>query len=141
MLAFTLSSRSVSEETYHTAEEDHSCYVPSFSPDSVYATANQTPKASPDMDKGTASSIPIVAQTQESLDALRRVEHYREERVERASPRAAVAPSEVCFTQQAEANADVEQQIISFLLRENSTVSGKDENALGMFASPTFSSA
>lgn len=69
------SSRSLAEEDYYTAEEDHLSYAqrssgasstvtttPNGSSDSVYATANQTRIASPDMSRGTASSIPIAAQ-------------------------------------------------------------------------------
>ena len=64
------SSRSSGAELYYTAEEDHQSNAhssseasstitatPNGSSDSVYATANQTPIASPDMNRVTASLI------------------------------------------------------------------------------------
>ena len=80
------SSRSPGEEHYYTAEEDHHSTAhssseasstittnPNGSSDSEYATANQTPIASPDMNKVTASltEYPIsVRMPEKEEDAL-----------------------------------------------------------------------
>lgn len=77
------SSRSLAEEDYYTAEEDHLSHAqrssgasstvtttPDGSSDSVYATANQTPIASPDISNYTALSIPIAAQYPGSPTAI-----------------------------------------------------------------------
>ena len=137
MLSSQRSSRSSSEETYYTAEENHSCYVPSSSPDSVYATANQTPKANPEMERGTVSSSLITAQDQGSFDALRHIQNCRNEREETSSD-AAAAANGVFLIHQAEANTKFEQQKITNLRQGSLTVSEKEK---GKLASPTISSA
>ena len=131
---------SPSEEIYYTAEEDHCCYASSSSPDSVYATANQTPNANPDVERGTVSSKSIVAQDQGSFDAPRQIEKCREERGETSADAAAAARG-IFLIHQAEANTSFEQQRTTFLRQENLTVSEKDEHPPGKLASPTISSA
>ena len=51
----------------------------------MYAAANQTPTASPDIDRGIAPSIPIVAQDQDPSEYLRSIEENPMECRERSS--------------------------------------------------------
>ena len=105
------SSRSPGEDSYYTAEEDHhsnaqgsseasstTITTPKGSSDSVYATAIQTPTASPGMNKAT---------DQDSFEALRRIEESPEERRERNLSHVTAAPS---FTHRAEASTHLEKQ-------------------------------
>ncbi|KAL9063816.1 MAG: hypothetical protein Q9161_009253 [Pseudevernia consocians] len=105
------SSRSPGEESYYTAEEDHhsnaqgsseasstTITTPKENSDSVYATAIQTPTASPGMNKAT---------DQDSFEALRRIEESPEERRERNLLHVTAAPS---FTHRAEASTHLEKQ-------------------------------
>lgn len=105
------SSRSPGEDSYYTAEESHhsnaqgsseasstTIKTPKGGSDSVYATANQTPTASPDMNKAT---------DQDSFEALRRIEESPEERRERNLSHFAAAPP---LTHRAEASNYLEKQ-------------------------------
>ena len=93
------------------------------------------------MDRGAASSSPVVAQYQGPLDAPRRFEERREERGESASSDAAAAPSAVFFTHQGEASTYVQQQRTTFPQQGSSTESEKEEKALGKLAYLSFPSA
>ena len=141
------SSHSPGEEAYCTAEEDHSCYAQSFSgassivtstPNgSVYATANQTPEASPGMNRDTTSSVPIVAQDQRSYDAIRPIEESLEERREKTPSNATAAPSESLFTHRAEASTYLERQRELFMQQADLRESEKQEETHGKLTSLT----
>ena len=135
------SSHSPGEEAYLTAEEDHSCYAQSSSgassivtstPNgSVYATANQTPVASPGIDRGTALSAPIVAQDQHTYDAIRPIGESLEERREKTPTNVMPASSASLFNHRAETSMYLERP--RELLRE----SEKEEEIAGKLTSLT----
>ena len=141
------SSHSPGEEAYLTAEEDHSCYAQSSSgassivtstPNgSVYATANQTPVASPGINRGTASSAPIVAQDQHSYDAIRPIEESLEERREKTPTNVMPASSASLFNHRAEASTYLERQRELFMQQAELRESEKEEEIPGKLTSLT----
>lgn len=140
------SSHSPGEEAYLTAEEDHSCYAQSSSgassivtstPNgSVYATANQTPVASPGINRGTASSAPIVAQDQHSYDAIRPIEKSLEERREKTPTSVMPASSVSLFNHRAEASTYLEWPRELFM-QQAERESEKEEEIAGKLTSLT----
>ena len=146
-----LPSHSPGEEIYPAAEEYHPHHVRSSSgasstvtttPNgSVYATANQTPTASPEVDRGVAPSVPVVAQDQDPSESLRPSEQSPEERRKRSSPNATAAPRDSSNTYSAEANTDLEQQRGSLKLRSGSRAPEKDKDVTSKRAYLTIISA
>ena len=134
-------SHSPGEEVHHAAEEYHSCYVQSFSgasstvtttPNgSVYATAEQTPTASPDIDRGIAPSVLGGAQDQDPSGSFQSIEESHEERRERSSTNTMAASRATPIADSAEACANLEQQRESLI--EHSELRGpeKEEDARG----------
>ena len=151
MSSSQLPSHSPSEEIYHAAEEYHSCYVQSSSGPSltvttppnrsVYATANQTPTVSPDIDRGIAPSVPIVAQDQDPSESFQPIEESLEEGRERSSPNATFASRAPSITYSAEACTNLEQQRESLMQHSGLRKPEKEEDATGKFAHLTIVSA
>ena len=120
MSSSQLPSHSPGEEVYHAAKEYDSYYVQSSSgasstvtttPDgSVYATADQTPTASPDIDRCIVPSVPVVAQDQDRSESFRPIEESTEERRERSSLNATVASRAPSIAYLAEASTNLGQQ-------------------------------
>ena len=141
------SSHSPGEEAYYTAEEDQ-CYhaqsssgassIVTATPNgSVYATAIQTPVASPSMNRDTASSVPIVAQDQRSYQEVRSIEESLEERREETTSNVTAAPSGSLFTHRAEASTYLERQRELFMQQAELRESEKGEDAPSKRTSPT----
>ena len=130
------SSRSASEETYHTAEENQTSYAQSPSSDSVYATANQTPTISPDVKKRAASSTPVTVQGKDQVEALRRSSEESYEKREESIPLDATTAPKESFDHSAEAGADVGQQRGLFP-QQADLIKMKEEEAHGKLASLT----
>ena len=144
-------SHSPGEEIYPAAEDYHSRYVQSSSgasstvtttPNgSVYATANQTPTASLEVDRGVAPSVPVVAQDQDPSESFRSIEERPEERRERSSPNAKAASRDSSITFSAEASTKLEQQRGSLTLESGLRGPEKDEDVTGKPAYLTIVSA
>lgn len=111
------------EATYYTAGEDHPSYArsssealstvtktPNESSESAYATANQTPAASPDMNRDTSSWIAIAAQYQGSFEGPQGIEESSEDIRERASSNQMASPGGISFTHRADASTYLERQ-------------------------------
>ena len=134
-------SHSPGEEIYPAAEEYHSRYVQSSggasstvtttANGSVYATAHQTPTASPEVDRGVAPSVPVVAQDQDPSESFRPGEETSEERRERSSPNAKAASRDSSITFSAEASTNLEQQRGSLMLDSGLRGPEKDEDVTG----------
>ncbi len=135
------SSPSPSEETYHTAEEGHSLYAQSSESDSVYATANQTPAASPDVNEGIFSSDPIAAEDQRPAETNHPIEESTEERRESASSNVTAAPRGSFITHQAEARRSPRRRRGLGLQQEGLKEPENEERAPGKLASFTFCKA
>lgn len=117
------SSSSTGKESYFTAEEDNhtSAQAPNVaestgtatrtgSSESLYATAHQTPVASPDISRGIATSLPDTAQFQNAIEPLGRVEESPEEYRERDPSTVTTAPGRSSFTHKTEASGYLEMQ-------------------------------
>ena len=98
---------------------------------SVYATANQTPTASLDIDRGIAPSVPIVAQDQDPSESFRSIEVSPEERRERSSTIATVASRGPPIAYLAEASTNLGQQRESSMQHSELRGPEKEEDVTG----------
>ena len=141
MSSSQLPSHSPCKEGSDAAKEYHSYYVQGTSgassivitnPNgSVYATANQTPTASPEIDRAIAPSVPIVAQDQDPFESFRSIGESPAERRERLSTNATTAARGPRTTYLAEASTNLGQQRESLMQHSDLRGLEKEEDIAG----------